>query len=412
MNLKICLAYLDDIIVFAKSFTEMLDRLEAVLCRLSKYGLKLKPSKCKLFQMQLTYLGHVVSREGVGPDPDKLAALQEWLEHPPKNTKELQTFLGFAGYYRSFVAGFTSIASLLHCLTGQSKTTGTNNKPRPTFQWTDACQAAFETLINKLSSAPTLTFPDFTLPFVLHTDASGDGLGAALYQVHDGKACIIAYGSRALQPSEKRYSAYRREFLALKWAVTEKFQLYLYGQKFQIVPDSNPLTYLLTTSNDPTNGQQQEEADPLVFVIASGESKNNSDLNAAAPHSLPVQPIGPPDVVDVGPHQHPDVTVSGESEGDLEDPDTASMASDDPAGLHDQISDPEDQAADISPPASDIGAGDPTDSDSQANQPALERPVVTRSGRATKPPERLVCDPTWCNKATILLSFSSKSHLA
>ena len=167
-----------------------------------------------------------------------------------------------------------------------------------------------------------------------------------------------------------------------------------------------------SASNDPMDGQQEEEADPPVFVVASGESKNNSDLNAAAPHFLPVQPIGPPDVVDVGPHQHPDVTDSGESEGDMEDPDTASMASDDPAGLHDQISDPEDQAADISPFASGIGAGDPTDSDSQANQPALDRPVVIRSGRATKPPERLVCDPTWCNKATVLLSFSPKSHLA
>ena len=163
-----------------------------------------------------------------------------------------------------------------------------------------------------------------------------------------------------------------------------------------------------SASNDPTNGQQEEEADPLVFVIASGGSKNNSDLNAVAPDFLPVQPIGPPDVVDVGPHQHPDVTDSGESEGDMEDPDTASMASDDPQGLHDQTSDPEDQPVDISSP----GAGDPTDSDYQANQPAPERPVVTRSGRATKPPEHLVYDSTWCHKATVLLSFSPKSHLA
>ena len=163
-----------------------------------------------------------------------------------------------------------------------------------------------------------------------------------------------------------------------------------------------------SASNDPTDGQQEEEADPLVFVVASGESKNNSDLNAAASHFLPVQPIGPPDVVDVGPHRQPDVTDSGESEGDMEDPDTASMASDDPQGLHDQTSDPEDQPVDISSP----GAGGPTDSDYQANQPAPERPVVTRSGRATKPPEHLVYDSTWCHKATVLLSFSPKSHLA
>ncbi|KAK3749370.1 hypothetical protein QZH41_009456, partial [Actinostola sp. cb2023] len=103
LNLEICLAYLDDFIVFARSFDEILERLEAVLTRLGEYGLKLKPSKCKLFQTKLTYLGHVVSREGVGPDPDKVVVLKKWLGHPPKNVKELQTFLGFAGYYRSFI---------------------------------------------------------------------------------------------------------------------------------------------------------------------------------------------------------------------------------------------------------------------------------------------------------------------
>ena len=100
LNLNICLAYLDDVIVFSKSFEEMLSRLEAVLQRLSEYRLKLKPSKCKLFQTLVTYLGHVVSSEGVGPDPDKLTAVREWLEHPPTSVRELQTFLGFAGYCR------------------------------------------------------------------------------------------------------------------------------------------------------------------------------------------------------------------------------------------------------------------------------------------------------------------------
>ena len=203
LNLKICLAYLDHVIVFAKSFEEMLSRLEAVLQRLSEYGLKLKPSKCKLFQTRVTYLGHVVSSEGVGPDPDKLTALREWLEHPPTSVKELQTFLGFAGYYRSFVEGFTAIAAPLHHLIGQPKTKEGKHKPQPTFQWTDACQNAFGTLINKLSSAPILAFPYFALPFILHTDASGDGLGAALYQIQDGKARVIAYGSRSLQLREE-----------------------------------------------------------------------------------------------------------------------------------------------------------------------------------------------------------------
>ena len=299
LNMKTCFAYLDDVIVFASSFDDMLNRLEAVLQRLSEYGLKLKPSKCKLFQTQVTYLGHVVSGEGVGPDPEKLVALTEWRKHPPKNGKELQTFLGFAGYYRSFVEGFASIAAPLHSLIAQSKTT-VHNKPRPTFRWTDACQNAFETLIGKLSSAPVLAFPDFSLPaFVLHTDASGDGLGAVLYQTHDEKPRVIAYGSRSLQPAEQRYSAYRREFLALKWAVTEKFQSYLYGRKFQIVTDCNPLTYLLTTAKlNATDHRWLSSLASFDFTISYRPGKSNGDADGLSRMPQPDGHVKPPPVPD------------------------------------------------------------------------------------------------------------------
>jgi hypothetical protein len=96
LNLKICLVYLDDVIVFARTFEEMLERLEAVLRRLGEFGLKLKPSKCKLFQTKLTYLGHVVSENGVEPDPEKMP--------------------GLPGYYRNFVEGFAKIAAPLYDL--------------------------------------------------------------------------------------------------------------------------------------------------------------------------------------------------------------------------------------------------------------------------------------------------------
>ena len=91
-------------------------------------------------------------------------------------------------------------------------------------------------------------YPDFTLPFTLHTDASGEGLGAALYQVQGGKLHVVAYASRSLSQAERKYSAYRREFLALKWAVAEKFKEYLYGHKCHLITDSNPLTYLLSSA--------------------------------------------------------------------------------------------------------------------------------------------------------------------
>ena len=105
LSLKICLVYLDGVIVFGNAFEETLKRLEIVLKRLGDFGLRLKASKCKLFHTELSYLGHIVSQLGISPDPDKIKALQEWLQHLPKNASELQIFLGFAGYYSHLWTG-------------------------------------------------------------------------------------------------------------------------------------------------------------------------------------------------------------------------------------------------------------------------------------------------------------------
>ena len=183
LNLKICLVYLDNIIVFGSTFEGTLKRLEMVLKRLAYFGLRLKASKCKLFHTGLSYLGHIVSALGVSPDPDKIKALQEWLQHPPKNASELLTFLGFAGYYRSFVDWFAQTVKPLHQLVAQQSKKQLAKKSQ--FQWIPTCQAAFENIISKLTSPPVLAYPDFSMPFTLHTDASGEGLGAALYQVQD-----------------------------------------------------------------------------------------------------------------------------------------------------------------------------------------------------------------------------------
>ena len=231
LNLKICLAYLDDVIVFVRTFEEMLERLEAVLKRLGGHGLK-------LFQTKLTFLGHVVSKDGVEPVPEKISALPKWLENPLKTRRELQTFFSFAAYYRNFVEGFATIAAPFHQMIRQPKTndTCTSRKTKPSaFQWTETCQRAFESLTTKLSESPVLAFPDFSLPFILHTDASGVGLGAVLYQMQNGKQRVLAYASRSLNHSEQRYCAYRREILALKWAITEKFRSYLYMRKFHVI---------------------------------------------------------------------------------------------------------------------------------------------------------------------------------
>lgn len=132
----------------------------------------------------------------------------------------------------------------------KSKASSEYRHPKQPFgqRWTPQCQEAFDEIITKLTSAPVLGFADPQLPYILHTDASTMGLGAALYQIQDELPRVIAFASRGLSKSERKYPAHKLEFLALKWAVTEKFSDYLYSTDFTAVTDSNPLTYILTSA--------------------------------------------------------------------------------------------------------------------------------------------------------------------
>lgn len=239
------LVYLDDVIVFSPDFETHLTDLEAVFERLAKYGLKLRPAKCALFRERVKFLGHLVSAEGVAPDPDKVASVQDWVA--PKTVRQVRSFLGFVGYYRRFIEGFACLARPLHALL-----VGTSNKGKRhsgPVNWTPACEQAFKVLKHKLIQAPILAFADFTLPFRLYTDASKGGLGAVLAQEQGGKERVVAYASRSLLPAERNdanYSSFKIELLALKWAVTEKFKDYLWGAVFTVFTDNNPLVHLQT----------------------------------------------------------------------------------------------------------------------------------------------------------------------
>ena len=209
LNFWTCLIYLDDVIVFATSFPEMLQRLEEVLQHLGEYGLKLKISKSKLFERKMTYLGRIIRAAGVEPDPEKTKVLKDRRLYPPKNSQQLQTFLGFTGYYRSFVKNFAKIAEPLYHLVGGRPARG---RKTPPFLWIEHCQEAFECL----TSPPLLGYSDFQLSFTVHVDASSTEMGAALYQTQKGRLTIIADGSRTLSPAKRNYSAYRALKFALK----------------------------------------------------------------------------------------------------------------------------------------------------------------------------------------------------
>ena len=175
-----CLIYLDDIVVFSVTFDQHLERLKMVFHHLAEAGLKLKPSKCHFAKSEIRYLGHIVSRQGIQADPDKTSAM---ISFPvPSDIKELRQFLGLTNYYRRFIKGYSSIAEPLHKLT---------RKTEGGFKWNSECQNAFQHLKHLLVSPPILAYPQFQLPFVVTSDASGCAIGAVLSQEHEGEEKVI-----------------------------------------------------------------------------------------------------------------------------------------------------------------------------------------------------------------------------
>lgn len=267
MNLLQCLVYLDDLIVFGCTLEEHEERLLRVLDHLAEVGLKLSLDKCQFCQPKVKYVGHIVSAAGIATDPDKIKAVTQW--QPPTRLKSLQSFLGFCGYYRKFIKNYSAIVQPLTDLTKGYPPVGKGRKPakssvseyyRPSEpfgeRWTPACADAFHQIIQCLTSAPVLAFADATKPYILHMDASLDGLGAVLNQEYSEGLRPVAFASRKLCQSEKNYPIHQLEFLALKWAVVDKFHDYLYGAKFTVRTDNNPLTYVLTTTKLSATGHR------------------------------------------------------------------------------------------------------------------------------------------------------------
>ena len=166
--------------------------------------MKLQPAKCDFFKQEVRYLGHIVSKNGIAADPSKTEKVTNW--PTPSSKKEVQQFLGLAGYYRRFIKDFATIAKPLHKLAERSAA----------FNWTRECEQSFLQLKEKLTSSPVLAFPNFNRTFVLDTDASNTGIGAVLSQMQeDGSEKVIAYASRLLGKHEKQYCVTRRELLAV-----------------------------------------------------------------------------------------------------------------------------------------------------------------------------------------------------
>lgn len=224
---RFVLVFFDDILVYSKSMEEHLEHLRIVLEIQSQHRLYANKKKCEFGRGKLGYLGHIISGDGVEVDESKIRAIVDW--KVPTTVTELRGFLGLSGYYRKFIKGYGMVAAPLTDLLKKNQ-----------FQWTDAAHSAFDELKKLLSTTPVLQMPNFSIDFVIETDASGYGLGAVLMQNEQP----IAYFSRALGLRAKQKSVYEKELMAIVFAVRQ-WKPYLLGRHFTIRSDQRSLRFLL-----------------------------------------------------------------------------------------------------------------------------------------------------------------------
>ena len=270
---RTCLIYLDDVLVISKTFDEHILRLREIFDRLRSANLKLNPDKCHFCKPSVLYLGHVVTPEGIKPDPQKLVAIKDYPR--PSSVTDVRAFIGLASYYRRFVREFARLAAPLHKL----------QRKNITFIWTKECELSFQSLKSSLATAPILPYPDFTKEFQLETDASDLGIGCVLSQ--DGH--VISYASRTLNRHEKNYSTIEKECLAVVWSI-KYHRPYLYGRRFCVISDHKPLQWLKNLK-DPVGRLARwaltiQEYD-FNITHRSGSSNGNADGLSRGPVQMP-----------------------------------------------------------------------------------------------------------------------------
>ena len=264
---KTVLAFLDDILVLGTDFQAHLDNLKAVFDRFRQYHLKLKPRKCDLFKKSVEFLGRKVSEKGLEISEHHLKPVKDW--PVPKSTKEVERFLGFANYHRSFIKKYAKISAPLYQITGKAL-----------FRWENEQQVAFEKLKEKLTSPPVLALPNKRDHFILDTDASDKAIGAELIQVQNGNEKVIAYGSFVLTPEQRRYCTTRKELLAVI-RFTRQFRHYLLGRQFTIRTDHSSLTWLLGFKEPQGQlARWMEELSQYDMVIKHRPGKYHGDADS------------------------------------------------------------------------------------------------------------------------------------
>ena len=240
---KFAVAYLDDILVFSETFEDHITHLNEVFTRLSNAKLSLNRKKCHFVKPEVEYLGHIVSPEGIKPNPEKTRAIQTM--DPPTTVKDVRSFFGAVNYYRAYIENCSAIARPLTKLTHKNAT----------FNWDDDCQHAFDYLKDKLIEAPILGYPDVSKPFSLYTDASEYSIGGILTQNTENGEKVICYISHQLTSSRLHYPVIEKECFAIIYCLT-KLRQYLLGADVTVYTDHAPLRSLFTAEMKNTRVQR------------------------------------------------------------------------------------------------------------------------------------------------------------
>ena len=262
-----CVVYLDDVLIFSDTPEEHVNHVKQVLSRLREYGLTCNLKKCEFHATSLSFLGFVISSEGVSMDPDRIVAINEW--PTPMDVHEIQIFLGFANFYRRFIEGYSRIAAPI---TGLLKKTSHKQ-----FRWTPEAQAAFDELKHRFTTAPILKHFDPDRPICIHTDASGFAISGIISQLHGSTWHPIAFFSRKCIPAECNYGIPDLEMLAIVECMRH-WRHYLEGSRhtIQVLSDHKNLTTFMSTKV--LNRRQARWAELLAsydFILMHTAGKRN-----------------------------------------------------------------------------------------------------------------------------------------
>lgn len=263
-----CVNYIDDILVFSKTFSEHIDHLSQLLEAIQLEGFRLKFTKCTFATDSVKYLGHIIQNNCIRPIKDNLISIKDF--PVPKTQKNIRQFLGKINFYHEYIPRSAIVLDPLHNLLRKDQK----------FVWSDECQKAFETMKNLLCSQPVLEIFDQDLPINIYTDASLEGIGAILKQIQpDGKEKPVAYFSKKLNEAQKKKKAIYLECLAIKESV-RYWQYWLIGKTFTVYSDHKPLENMnLKSRTDEELGDLAYYLSQYDFKIKYAPGKNNLEAD-------------------------------------------------------------------------------------------------------------------------------------